>query len=278
MPSEEATPVVSEAPTAEPTINPGTDPTVEPSATPEEKPTVEPLVTASARPTMDPTGVPTCEPSATPTEVPTVEPSSTPTLDPTVEPTIMPSSTPEGIPDAEPTAAPSEVPSVMPTTVPTEEPMVEPTEEPAEDFYVYTDTVLLEDLVCRNLFLMGGNLECDGYNISVQKDCFQNSGICSLQSTELVIAGDIRMVAGEMDISESELHIGGDFVIDSAKAISFQNSSIITEGDFSCAVSQTLEQRNGEMHIGGDLTIKGKYNAFESTKNRVDGDFCIVEN
>ncbi|MDE6851768.1 MAG: hypothetical protein K2J67_04680, partial [Lachnospiraceae bacterium] len=179
---------------------------------------------------------------------------------------------------AEPTTEPAE-----PTTEPAEptvEP-VEPTEEPAGDFYVYTDTVLQEDLVCRNLFLMGGNLECGGHNITVQKDYFQSGGICSLQDTEFVIADGVRMAAGEMDISGSSLHIGGDFVIDSAQAISFTDCTISVAGDFSCHLADTrrLNQERGSIQIGGNLIIsRGSYSQFGSAKVSVTGDVQLTGN
>ena len=73
-PEATATPVVTEAPTEEPTA----EPTEEPTAEPTEEPTAEP--------TEEPTAEPTEEPTAEPTEAPTAEPTEAPTEEPTEEP------------------------------------------------------------------------------------------------------------------------------------------------------------------------------------------------
>ena len=73
-PEATATPVVTEAPTEEPTA----EPTEEPTAEPTEEPTAEPTEEPTAEPTEEPTAEPTEEPTAEPTEAPTAEPTEEP--------------------------------------------------------------------------------------------------------------------------------------------------------------------------------------------------------
>ena len=84
-PEATATPVVTEAPTAEPTA----EPTEAPTAVPTEAPTAEP--------TEAPTAVPTEAPTAVPTEAPTAEPTAVPTEAPTAVPTEAPAATEEPV-------------------------------------------------------------------------------------------------------------------------------------------------------------------------------------
>ena len=81
-PEATATPVVTEAPTEEPTA----EPTEEPTAEPTEEPTAEPTEEPTAEPTEEPTAEPTKEPTAEPTEEPTAEPTEAPTAEPTEAP------------------------------------------------------------------------------------------------------------------------------------------------------------------------------------------------
>ena len=68
-PEATATPVVTEAPTEEPTA----EPTEEPTAEPTEEPTAEPTEEPTAEPTEEPTAEPTEAPTAEPTEEPVAE-------------------------------------------------------------------------------------------------------------------------------------------------------------------------------------------------------------
>ena len=63
-PEATATPVVTEAPTEEPTAEPTEDPTEEPTAEPTEEPTAEPTEEPTAEPTEAPTAEPTEQPVA----------------------------------------------------------------------------------------------------------------------------------------------------------------------------------------------------------------------
>ena len=80
-PEATATPIVTEAPTEEPTA----EPTEEPTAEPTEEPTAEPTEEPTAEPTEEPTAEPTEEPTAEPTEEPTAEPTEAPTEEPVAE-------------------------------------------------------------------------------------------------------------------------------------------------------------------------------------------------
>lgn len=68
-PEATATPVVTEAPTEEPTA----EPTEEPTAESTEEPTAEPTEEPTAEPTEEPTAEPTEAPTAEPTEEPVAE-------------------------------------------------------------------------------------------------------------------------------------------------------------------------------------------------------------
>ena len=92
-PEATATPVVTEAPTAEPTA----EPTEAPTAVPTEAPTAEPTEVPTAEPTEAPTAVPTEAPTAVPTEAPTAEPTAVPTEAPTAVPTEAPAATEEPV-------------------------------------------------------------------------------------------------------------------------------------------------------------------------------------
>lgn len=89
-----------------------------PTEAPSAEPTLEPTETAAAEPTEMPTEGPTEEPAAEPSENPTEGPTAAPTIEPTTTPT------------AELTEAPTADPTVMPTVAPTEIPTVNPTSEP----------------------------------------------------------------------------------------------------------------------------------------------------
>ena len=95
----------------------------------EPEATATPVVTEAltAEPTEAPTAVPTEAPTAEPTEAPTAEPTEAPTAEPTEAPTAVPTEAPT----AEPTEAPTAVPTEAPTAEPTEAPTAEPTEAPA---------------------------------------------------------------------------------------------------------------------------------------------------
>ena len=172
------------------------------------------------------------EPAITPTAEPTASPAVEPTTDPTAEPTASPAVEPTASLTVEPTASPA----LEPTASQAAEPAASPTAEPAGDLYIYTDTIISEDLVCGSLFLMGGSLECNGHSIVVQKDYFQNGKHCRLSETSLSVAGDARITDGSLDIDKnSRIHAGGDFTIQNADGISLQNSSLEIKGNFDCS-------------------------------------------
>ena len=91
----------------------------------EPEATAMPVVTEA--PTAEPTEEPTAEPTEAPTAVPTEAPTAVPTEAPTAEPTEAPTAVPTEAPTAEPTAVPTEAPTAVPTEAPaaTEEPVAE---------------------------------------------------------------------------------------------------------------------------------------------------------
>ncbi|MBE5929361.1 MAG: hypothetical protein E7267_08405, partial [Lachnospiraceae bacterium] len=76
--ANEEPPVVTEAPTSEPTVAPTEAPTSEPTVAPTEAPTSEPTVAPTEAPTEAPTTAPTSEPTVAPTATPIPAPTATP--------------------------------------------------------------------------------------------------------------------------------------------------------------------------------------------------------
>ncbi len=262
-PTADLTTEPTEGPTVEPTISPTVESTVSPSVEPTVSPTTEPMVGPTVEPTISPTVNPATEPIADPMVSPTMEPTASPTIEPIVGPAIEPTASPttEAMvgPTAVPTAEPATESMVGPTEEPTAVPDAEPTEEPAEDLYIYTDTTISEDLVCGNLFLMGGRLECYGHSITVQKDYFQNSGNCSLNYTQLTVGGNVSVIAGDLSLYQCSLNIGG--------KLSVQKGSI-------CFGSSEAVDIQGDLSLDGEGKLDlSAYNS--APKISVHGDFII---
>ncbi len=276
VPKEEPSELPTAVPTQEPSENPAATSTGIPAATS----TGIPAATPTGIPTEQPTAAPTQEPLETPTAAPTERPSEQPTAIPTQTaletPTAAPIQTPSIFPTIVPTQFPSEQPTVTPTNVPSETPSASPTANPIGDFYVYTDTVLNEDLVCGNLFLMDGCLVNNGHSITVQKSYFQNGGECILDNTDLIVTESARINAGKFDIRKSSITLGGDLHAEHTASLCFSDSAIQMEGSFIGAVSQTVKLTGGELCIGKDFKVRGRFNAFAQTKIRVGGDVCIT--
>ena len=237
------TAVLSMAPTAISTMDSTVSPSVEPTASPTVSPTEDPAAELMIAPTVEPTASQTAEPMVSSTMEPTASPVADPMVGPTVEPTASPT--------AESMVSPTEEPTVVPST--------EPTEEPAEDLYIYTDTTISEDLVCGNLFLMGGRLECYGHSITVQKDYFQNSGNCSLNYTQLTVGGNVSVIAGDLSLYQCSLNISG--------KLSVQKGSI-------CFGSSEAVDIQGDLSLDGEGKLDlSAYNS--APKISVHGDFII---
>lgn len=127
--------IMSEEPSATPSMTPSATPSESPSMTPSGSPSETP----SGSPSAEPSGSPTATSSATPSMTPTAAVSVSPEATPSTTPTATPNETPTGTPTVETTPAPVETPEVEPTTEPTEAPEDEDEEndeekiEPIED-------------------------------------------------------------------------------------------------------------------------------------------------
>ncbi|MEK5234283.1 PT domain-containing protein [Paenibacillus sp. FSL L8-0470] len=86
-------PVITEKPTAQPTVKPTPKPTAQPTVKPTPKPTAQPTVKPTPKPTAQPTVKPTPKPTAQPTVKPTPKPTAKPTAKPTSKPTTKPAAT-----------------------------------------------------------------------------------------------------------------------------------------------------------------------------------------
>lgn len=110
--------IMSEEPSATPSMTPSATPSESPSMTPSGSPSETP----SGSPSAEPSGSPTATSSATPSMTPTAAVSVSPEATPSTTPTATPNETPKGTPTVETTPAPVETPEVEPTTEPTEAP------------------------------------------------------------------------------------------------------------------------------------------------------------
>ena len=116
-------------------------------------------------------------------------------------------SEPADISESEETA--ESVPTETPEPEVTAEPVPTETPEPAEDLYIYASTTLTEDVVCGNLVIIAGTLDCNGYTVTVQKDMSIVGGGCTLQGGTLDVAGDSKLQNGSLNIGAGNAVIGG---------------------------------------------------------------------
>jgi hypothetical protein len=87
--------------------------------TPSAVPTISPTAAPTAQPTLRPTVVPTAQPTVVPTIAPTIQPTVVPTVKPTVQPTVVPTVVPSVVPTDKPTVEVCAESTVQPTSKPT---------------------------------------------------------------------------------------------------------------------------------------------------------------
>ncbi|MDE6853411.1 MAG: cellulose binding domain-containing protein, partial [Lachnospiraceae bacterium] len=282
--------------TANPTGESTTAETSVPRETPAAEETSAPMDVPAAEEMSVPMDAPAVTETSVPMDTPAAEPSATlaiglneetspvphpPTTVPSLAPTVILNdvSSEQPAPTAEFSQLPVIIPSPEPTSIPTAEPSLSPSviptatpaPEPVEDLYIYTDTTLSEDLVCGNLFLMGGSLECNGYSITVQKEYFQNGGKCNLTAADLTVIGSIRVVSGSLTADgNSVIQTGKNFLIQTPETIRLAG---ITEIGENLEIKETASFNAR----GGTLTIQGSMKADQTGYFYIDGGSLDVQ-